>query len=60
MLPTAAVCGLYLAHPEARYFTVGPIQRDQLKDYQRRKGLPLEEVERWLRPLLSEEPVSVS
>jgi 5-methyltetrahydrofolate--homocysteine methyltransferase len=59
MLPAASVSGLYFSHPEARYFTVGPIQRDQLVDYQRRKGLPLEEVERWLRPLLSEEPVSV-
>jgi 5-methyltetrahydrofolate--homocysteine methyltransferase len=58
MLPAASVCGLYLSHPEARYFSVGPIQRDQLLDYQRRKGLPLAEVERWLRPLLAEEPVS--
>ena len=60
MTPTAAVCGFYLSHPESRYFSVGPIQRDQLVDYQRRKGLPLQEVERWLRPLLDEEPPASS
>ncbi|MGE0456565.1 MAG: methionine synthase [Vicinamibacteria bacterium] len=60
MTPTAAVCGLYFSHPEARYFTVGPIDRDQLEDYARRKGQPLEEVERWLRPLLDSEPLAVS
>jgi 5-methyltetrahydrofolate--homocysteine methyltransferase len=59
MTPAASVAGFYYSHPEARYFAVGPIQKDQLEDYARRKGLPLAEVERWLRPLLTEEPVSV-
>jgi 5-methyltetrahydrofolate--homocysteine methyltransferase len=60
MLPAAAVCGLYFAHPEARYFTVGPIGRDQVEDYARRKGQPVADAERWLRPLLSEETAPVT
>jgi 5-methyltetrahydrofolate--homocysteine methyltransferase len=56
MLPAAAVSGIYLAHPQARYFSVGRIGRDQAEDYARRKGLPLEEVERWLTPNLSYTP----
>ena len=52
MLPAAAVSGVYLAHPEARYFCVGRIGRDQVEDYAARKGIPLEEVERWLAPNL--------
>ncbi len=54
MTPAAAVSGLYLAHPEARYFAVGRIGRDQLEDYAARKEAPVEEVERWLRPNLAE------
>ena len=56
MLPAASVSGLYLAHPEARYFSVGRIGRDQVEDYARRKGVPLAEAERWLRPNLAYEP----
>ena len=56
MVPTAAVSGLYFSHPEARYFTVGKIGRDQVVDYAERKGLPLAEMERWLAPNLAYEP----
>jgi 5-methyltetrahydrofolate--homocysteine methyltransferase len=52
MLPAASVSGLYLNHPEAQYFSVGKIGRDQVEDYARRKGLSVESVERWLRPNL--------
>ncbi|MDX8404070.1 MAG: methionine synthase [Mariprofundaceae bacterium] len=52
MLPTAAVSGLYFANPEAHYFTVGKINKDQVKDYAKRKGMSLEEAERWLAPSL--------
>jgi 5-methyltetrahydrofolate--homocysteine methyltransferase len=50
MYPTAAVSGWYFAHPEARYFAIGKIGRDQVEDYARRKALTIEEVERWLSP----------
>ena len=56
MIPAASVSGLYFSHPEARYFTVGKIARDQLLDYQRRKGMDLAELERWLAPNLGYEP----
>jgi 5-methyltetrahydrofolate--homocysteine methyltransferase len=56
MLPAASVSGLYLAHPQARYFAVGPIGRDQVEDYARRKGSTIEQVERWLRPNLGYAP----
>jgi 5-methyltetrahydrofolate--homocysteine methyltransferase len=52
MTPAAAVSGLYLAHPAARYFSVGRLGRDQVEDYAARKRMPVEEVERWLRPNL--------
>ena len=48
MVPTAAVSGLYFAHPSARYFAVGKVNRDQVEDYARRKGMPVEAVEKWL------------
>ena len=48
MTPAASVSGLYFAHPEARYFTVGRIAPDQTADYAARKGMPLRDVERWL------------
>ena len=48
MLPAASVSGWYFAHPQARYFTVGKIGRDQAEDYARRKGISLAKVERWL------------
>jgi 5-methyltetrahydrofolate--homocysteine methyltransferase len=50
MMPASSVSGIYFAHPRARYFTVGRIGRDQLEDYARRKGMPVEQTERWLRP----------
>jgi 5-methyltetrahydrofolate--homocysteine methyltransferase len=53
MWPAASVCGLYFWHPRARYFNVGRIDRDQVEDYARRKGAPIAEVERWLRPSLA-------
>lgn len=52
MHPGSSISGLYFAHPEARYFAVGRIGRDQLADYQRRKALPLPEMEKWLAPCL--------
>jgi 5-methyltetrahydrofolate--homocysteine methyltransferase len=52
-LPAASVSGIYLAHPQARYFSVGRIGRDQAEDYASRKGMTLAEVERWLRPNLA-------
>ena len=52
MAPAASVSGLYFAHPQARYFTVGRIGRDQVEDYAARKGVGVEEAERWLRPNL--------
>jgi 5-methyltetrahydrofolate--homocysteine methyltransferase len=58
MTPAAAVSGIYLAHPLARYFSVGRLGRDQVEDYAARKGMPLEEVERWLGPNLGYVPLS--
>jgi 5-methyltetrahydrofolate--homocysteine methyltransferase len=58
--PGASVSGIYFAHPEARYFSVGRIGRDQVEDYARRKGAPLEEAERWLRPNLAYEPAETA
>ena len=56
MLPTAAVSGWYFSHPDARYFAVGKINRDQVIDYARRKGMPLSDAERWLAPNLGYTP----
>ncbi|GAA1519937.1 methionine synthase [Dactylosporangium maewongense] len=56
MTPAAAVSGLIFAHPDSRYFTVGRVNRDQIEDYATRRGLPVEEVERWLRPNLAYDP----
>jgi 5-methyltetrahydrofolate--homocysteine methyltransferase len=53
MIPASSVCGLYLSHPAARYFSVGKIGRDQVEDYSVRKGMAVEEVERWLGPNLA-------
>jgi 5-methyltetrahydrofolate--homocysteine methyltransferase len=55
MTPTAAVAGLYFAHPRSRYFMVGKVGRDQVQDYARRKGMSLGETQRWLRPNLGYE-----
>ncbi len=54
MLPTAAVSGFYFAHPEARYFGVGKIGKDQLQDYADRRGVDIETATRWLRPNLAD------
>ncbi len=53
MWPTASVSGLYFANPGSHYFGVGRIGRDQVEDYARRKGISIDEVERWLRPNLA-------
>jgi 5-methyltetrahydrofolate--homocysteine methyltransferase len=52
MMPAAAVSGLYLSHPEARYFNIGRLGRDQVADYAARKGVTVEQAERWLGPNL--------
>ena len=56
MQPAASVCGFYFAHPQARYFALGKIGRDQVADYHRRKGMDLRAVERWLAPNLGYDP----
>jgi 5-methyltetrahydrofolate--homocysteine methyltransferase len=56
MLPAAAVSGLYFSHPEAKYFNVGRVGLDQVESYARRRGLSIEEVERWLGPNLAYDP----
>ncbi|MET7418456.1 methionine synthase [Dactylosporangium sp. NPDC005555] len=56
MTPAAAVSGLIFAHQDSRYFTVGRINRDQIEDYATRRGLPVDEIERWLRPNLAYDP----
>jgi 5-methyltetrahydrofolate--homocysteine methyltransferase len=56
MWPAAAVSGFYFSHPEATYFAVGKINKDQVKDYARRKGMEIKTVERWLSPNLGYEP----
>ena len=52
MNPPASVCGWYIGHPESHYFGLGKISRDQLEDYAKRKGMSMEEAEKWLRPVL--------
>ena len=56
MWPGSSVSGLYFAHPQSRYFSLGKIGHDQVDDYHIRKGMPLEEVERWLGPNLGYDP----
>ncbi len=53
MYPTAAVSGLYFAHPDANYFSVGKLEKDQVEDYAKRKNMKVEEVERWLGSVLA-------
>ncbi len=60
MYPAASVCGYYLAHPDADYFNVGSIGRDQVEDYARRKQMDLGEVQRWLGSRLNYDPEKVS
>ena len=52
MNPPASVCGWYIAHPQSHYFGLGKIDKDQLEDYAKRKGMSLDEMTRWLRPVL--------
>ena len=58
MTPASSVSGLYFGHPEARYFAVGPLGKDQVQDYAKRKGVTLSEMEKWLQPNLAYEPKS--
>ncbi len=53
MNPAASVCGIYIAHPDAKYFTTGKISKDQVEDYAARKNLTVEECEKWLAPVLN-------
>ena len=52
MNPPSSVSGLYFAHPESKYFNVGPICQDQVEDYSSRKGVSVEEAEKWLSPII--------
>jgi hypothetical protein len=56
MLPASSVSGWYFSHPEAKYFAVGRLGKDQVEEYARRKGMPLAEAERWVAPNLGYEP----
>jgi 5-methyltetrahydrofolate--homocysteine methyltransferase len=58
MAPAASVSGLYFAHPQARYFTIGRIARDQVESYAKRAGMTLTEAERWLAPNLGYDPAA--
>ena len=53
MYPAASVCGLHFANPVAKYFNVGKIAKDQVLDYHRRKGMSVDEIEKWLSPILN-------
>jgi 5-methyltetrahydrofolate--homocysteine methyltransferase len=59
MLPAASVSGFYFSHPESRYFAVGKIDRDQVLEYSRRKGMDVKTVERWLAPNLNYDPADL-
>ena len=56
MTPAASVSGLYFGHPDARYFAVDRVTKDQIESYAARKGRPVSEIERWLGPNLAYEP----
>ncbi len=56
MTPASSVSGLYLAHPDSRYFGVSRVERDQVEDYARRKAMSVAEIERWLAPVLGYDP----
>lgn len=60
MLPGSSVSGLYLAHPEAHYFGVAKVERDQVEDYAQRKGMSISDVERWLAPILNYDPAQIN
>ena len=52
MMPAASVSGYYFAHPEAEYFGIGRVSKDQVEDYAARRGVPVEQAEKWLAPNL--------
>ena len=56
MTPASSVSGYYFSHPDAKYFGVGRIGRDQVEDYAKRRGISLTEAERWLAPILNYTP----
>jgi 5-methyltetrahydrofolate--homocysteine methyltransferase len=56
MLPTAAVSGWYFSHPQAEYFNTGKIEKDQVESLAQRKGQSVQEIERWMSPVLAYEP----
>jgi 5-methyltetrahydrofolate--homocysteine methyltransferase len=56
MYPASSVSGWYLAHPQAEYFSIGQVDRDQVTEYAKRKSMPLAEAERWLSPVLAYDP----
>ena len=56
MMPASSVSGYYFSHPDAKYFGVGRIGRDQVEDYAKRRGISLTEAERWLAPNLGYTP----
>ncbi len=60
MWPASSVSGLYFSHPDSRYFAVGKIDRDQIEDYAARKGMSIDEAERWLAPNLGYSPVEAA
>ncbi|MGZ5245119.1 MAG: vitamin B12 dependent-methionine synthase activation domain-containing protein, partial [Bacteroidia bacterium] len=59
MHPAAAVSGFYFAHPDSKYFPIGKIDKDQVEDYAKRKGMSVEEAEKWLSPNLAYDVVYV-
>jgi 5-methyltetrahydrofolate--homocysteine methyltransferase len=56
MHPASSVSGWYFAHPEAQYFSIDKIDKDQVAEYAERKGMTVEEMERWLSPNLNYDP----
>jgi 5-methyltetrahydrofolate--homocysteine methyltransferase len=60
MWPGASVCGFYFSHPESYYFGVGKIERDQVEDYAKRKGMAFADMERWLAPILNYDPLAAA
>jgi 5-methyltetrahydrofolate--homocysteine methyltransferase len=60
MWPGSSVSGFYFGHPDSKFFAVGKLERDQLLDYHQRKGMTLEEAERWLGPWLNYDPAKAS
>ena len=56
MWPGSSVSGLYFSHPDSYYFGVGRVEKDQVQDYAARKGISMDETERWLAPVLNYTP----